>query len=127
MISPRITRLNKLVFRELNALLHTAFRGSAAKISITETSVSPDLHDAYVYFSVLGTADDIAGATKFLEKISGILRHRLFQRVRLKFSPRLNFRYDDSMSRGQNIIGMLDNLENGKCKVSGTSEQAQGI
>ena len=105
-------RLNRLVFRELNTLLHTLFRDRASKISITATEISPDLRDAYIYFSVVGTESDRGEAKKFFEKNSGILRHRLFQRVRLKFSPRLNFRYDDSMARGQNILKVLDNLQN---------------
>jgi ribosome-binding factor A len=107
----RTIRLNKIVRNELSALLHTAFRDCSDRISITDAIVSPDFHDAFVYFSVVGDAGDIAAAKKFLGKKSGLLRRRLFQRIRLKYSPRLEFRYDDSMARGQSTLGILDELD----------------
>jgi ribosome-binding factor A len=88
------------------------FRDSAHKISITETSVSPDLHDASVYFSVLGEGDDVAAAAKFLSKHAGALCQKLFKRLRLKHCPRLNFIHDNSMARGQNILKILETLRN---------------
>ncbi|MDR1433367.1 MAG: 30S ribosome-binding factor RbfA [Puniceicoccales bacterium] len=109
-MAQRMIRLNRLIFRELNTLLHTLFRERADKISITDVEVSQDLRDAHVYFSVVGPGEDIGEAKKFFEKNSGILRHRLFRRVLLKFSPRLNFHHDDSISRGQNVLKILDDL-----------------
>jgi ribosome-binding factor A len=93
-------------------LLRTLFRESASKISVTEVSVSPDLQNAYLYFAVMGTEKDIKEAEKFLLKNSKILRQKLFQRIKLRSSPRLNFKYDDSMSRGQHILQILDDLGN---------------
>jgi ribosome-binding factor A len=110
-MTQRIIRLNRIIRNELNALLHTAFRDSSKRISITDAVVSPDLHDAFVYFSVVGDGADIATATGFLHKKSKILRQKLFQRVRLKYSPRLEFRYDDSLARGRNVLKILDDLD----------------
>ncbi|MDR2737864.1 MAG: 30S ribosome-binding factor RbfA [Puniceicoccales bacterium] len=109
---PRIVRLNKLICRELNALLRTMFRESGERISITDVEVAPDLHDACVYFSVIGDGDFVRQATKFLVRKSKILRRELFQRIRLRCSPRLNFRYDDSIARGQSVLAILDSLQN---------------
>ncbi|MDR1890741.1 MAG: 30S ribosome-binding factor RbfA [Puniceicoccales bacterium] len=110
MASPRIVRLNQLVYQELNTILHTLFRDSAAKISITEVSLSPDLYNAHVYFSVIGDENDIQNATKFLLKNAKNLCQALCRRIRLRCSPQLNFKYDDSIARGQNILAMLDSL-----------------
>jgi ribosome-binding factor A len=96
---------------EMNALLHTLFRDFAQNISVTATDISPDLRDAYVYFSVIGGDADVSDATKFFAKNARLLRQKLFQRVRIKYSPRLTFRHDDSIARGQRIIGILDGLD----------------
>jgi ribosome-binding factor A len=109
-MTPRTIRLNKLLCRELSRLLHTAFRESTDRISITDAEVSPDLHDAYVYFSVVGDGIEVVKAKKFLAKKSKILRQKLFQRIQLRYSPQLNFRYDDSMARGQSVLKILENL-----------------
>jgi ribosome-binding factor A len=103
-------RLNKIVHREMSSLLHTLFRESAQNISVTAAAVSPDLRDACVYFSVVGDGDAVARAEKFFLKNAKFLRRRLFQRVRIKYSPRLNFRYDDSIERGQRTIAILEKL-----------------
>ncbi|MDR2778854.1 MAG: 30S ribosome-binding factor RbfA [Puniceicoccales bacterium] len=109
-MSQRILRLNQLVYQELNIILHTLFRDAATRISITEVSLSPDLHDAYIYFSVIGDGNGIQEATKFLLRNAKTLRQTLCQRIRLRFSPRLNFKYDNSIVRGQNILATLDSL-----------------
>ena len=108
MTSQRSIRLNKIVCNEMNTLLHTVYRDVAKDISITEVNVSPDMRDAYIYFSVIG--DDKDNAQKILMKHMSDLRRRLFDRVKIKFSPRLHFRHDISISRGQHILDILDNL-----------------
>lgn len=108
MTSQRFIRLNKIVCNEINTLLHTVYRDVAKNISITEVNVSPDMRDAYIYFSVIG--DDKNNAQKILMKHMSDLRRRLFGRVKIKFSPRLHFRHDISISRGQHILDILDNL-----------------
>ena len=106
----RTIRLNKLVCRELNSLIHTLFRDQLKNVSITEAKVSPDTHDAYIYFSVVGDEKCVADVEKFLDKKSGILRRKLSEKVQLKFSPKLHFRYDDSGAKGQRILQILDEL-----------------
>jgi ribosome-binding factor A len=91
-------------------LLRTLFRESAQKISVTEISVSPDLRNACVYFSVVGTEEDVRASEKFLAKNSKVLRQKLFQRIKLRTSPQLNFKHDNAMSRGQHVLQILDKL-----------------
>jgi ribosome-binding factor A len=110
-MAQQLLRLNKIVGNELSALLHTVFRDSSVGISITDVVVSPDFHDAFVYFSVVGDGKAAAAAMKFLRKKSKILRQRLFQRIRLRRTPRLEFRHDDSTVRGQRVLKILDDLD----------------
>jgi ribosome-binding factor A len=91
-------------------ILRTLFHDSTAKISLTGVSLSPDLHDAYVYFSVLGDENDIQKATKFLLGNAKNLCQILCRRIKLRRSPHLNFKHDNSIARGQNILAMLDSL-----------------
>ena len=51
----RSVRLNKVVCNEFNSVFHTVFKEETSKITVTHVSVSPDMRDAYVYFSVVGT------------------------------------------------------------------------
>jgi ribosome-binding factor A len=92
-------------------ILRTLFHDLTARISLTGVSLSPDLCDACVYFSVLGDENDIRKATKFLLKNAKNLCQTLCRRIKLRCSPRLNFKYDNSIARGQNILAILDSIQ----------------
>ncbi|MDR2628461.1 MAG: 30S ribosome-binding factor RbfA [Puniceicoccales bacterium] len=109
--SPRIVRLNQLVYQELSIILRTLFHDSTVKISLTGVSLSPNLNDACVYFSVLGDENDIQKATKFLLGNAKNLCQILCRRIKLRRSPHLDFKYDNSIARGQNILAILDSLQ----------------
>jgi translation initiation factor IF-2 len=54
----RLTRLNELVCHEFNSILRTLFRDDLLDVTITEVQVSPDLHDAYVFVSIVGDEEN---------------------------------------------------------------------
>lgn len=106
----REIRLNQLVCEEMNKVLHTLFRDVAVNIVFSEVNVSPDMRDAYVYYSVIGDQEVCQKAQKFLNKHARLLREKVFQRVQIKFLPTLHFRYDDSFERGSRVLRILDEL-----------------
>ncbi|MDR0595682.1 MAG: 30S ribosome-binding factor RbfA [Puniceicoccales bacterium] len=106
----RFTRLNELVCHEFNSILRTLYRDDLIDVTITEVQVSPDLHDAYVFVSILG--DEAHEKEKFnlLIKKLPTIRKNLFSRISLKHSPRLNLRLDRSISRGNKVLNLLDSI-----------------
>src|SRR4029078_5233520 len=61
-------------------------------VLITDVRVSPDLHQARLYFSVLtGGAPERASAAAWLERARGFLRREIGKRVRLRVTPELHF------------------------------------
>ena len=108
----RIIRVNELVSRALNEMLHTIYRDFATYMTVGEVSISPDLRDAYIYYSVIGGCEKEREVLKFLTKKKAEIRMNLFKKVILKYSPRLNFRLDGSGARGVRIAGILDDLDN---------------
>lgn len=78
-------------------------------ISVTRISVSPDMHDAYVYVSVLPAEHErttlygLKHATKFIHSL-------VCKEVSLKTVPHLEFRLDSSLKRE---IGVLDAIRRG--------------
>jgi ribosome-binding factor A len=49
------------------------------------------------------------------------LQKRMSKRVVLKYTPQLNFKLDDSVARGVNLISLMDELE-----AAGEEESAEG-
>lgn len=68
-------------------------------ITVTDTRVTADLHDATVYYTVRGadmnTAPDYDGAAEALTKIRGSLRTRVGAGTGVRYTPTLAFVRDD--------------------------------
>jgi ribosome-binding factor A len=75
-------------------------------VSITEVEVSPDLHYARVFMTGLDEkhARDTVEA---LRKVAGRARHALGKRIHLRYTPELDFRYDETAMRALRIETIL--------------------
>jgi ribosome-binding factor A len=69
-----------------------------AGVTITDAKVSGDLHDATLYYTVLGRSleeePDYAGAATALERAKGALRTRVGAGTGVRFTPTLTFERD---------------------------------
>ncbi len=67
-------------------------------VTITDAKVTGDLHDATVYYTVMGpTLDqdpDYAGAADALERAKGVLRSKVGAATGVRFTPTLTFQRD---------------------------------
>ena len=79
-------------------------------ITVTGVVVSPDLHDARVYVSVLGNERKRRATMAVLESARGVLQSRLARELRMKRTPQLAFEYDPSVERGVRMSRLIDEL-----------------
>lgn len=77
-----------------------------AMLSITGVEVSPDLHFARVFVSGLNE-DDTRAIIKDLHERRGKIRHHLGQKIRLRYTPELDFKFDDTSIRANRIEELL--------------------
>ncbi len=94
-------------------LARTGFRDpdlQDVNLTVTEVRISPDLKQATVFIVPLGRADGRV-AVAALNRASGYVRGLLGQSVRLRFTPRLSFEYDDSFDQAQRIDTLLHRPE----------------
>ena len=80
--------------------------------SITEVEVSPDLHFARVFVSGLDE-NETRAVVDALQQRRGRIRSFLGKRIRLRYTPELDFRYDDTAARAGRIEALLSGLEEG--------------
>ena len=79
-------------------------------VTISNVKASPDLSVATIYYSVFGSDDNIAGATKILEAEKWLLRKEVAKKVKLRIVPNLVFILDESPEKVDNIHKILNNL-----------------
>jgi ribosome-binding factor A len=116
-------RVSELVHVHLSNLLERKSKDPrVAGVTITDVEVTPDAMRARVYFTVFGGEEARDEALDGLRSAAGWLRRELGQRLRLRNTPELVFRYDRSVERGERISAILDELGLGDEEIdAGTS------
>jgi ribosome-binding factor A len=83
-----------------------------AFVTVTDTKVTPDLHDATVYYTVRGeTLDaepDFQAAALGLEKAKGALRTKVGAGTGVRFTPSLTFRPDTVPDTARHMEELLE-------------------
>jgi ribosome-binding factor A len=85
-------------------------------VTVTDVHVTADCKLARIYVSVLGSEEERRQSLEGLNQAAGFIRFELGHRLRLRFSPELEFRVDDSLekeARLEELFGQIHNQENG--------------
>ena len=127
-MSPRVQRVADQIQRELATLIQLEVKDPrVGMVSISGVDVSKDLAYAKIFITVLNTLSDdgevndstlsapgeldkleIEENLKALKKASGFLRTMLAKRLRIRSVPKLEFHYDGSIERGQQLSSLID-------------------
>jgi len=110
-MSNRTVRVNELVQREISDILRQRYQSESVTLTITEVRVSPDLRDARVFVSVLGSEDEAREKLKWLRSKAAAIREEVSRRIVLKYLPKFEYLLDQSTVRGARILQMLDAIE----------------
>lgn len=99
--------------QELSELLRRQVKDPrlASMISITEVSVASDLRYARVFVSSLGGVAEKDKILRSLSGASGFIRSELSKKLRLRYTPELEFFWDDSIEHGAHILELLDHIK----------------
>ncbi len=86
-------------------------------VTITRVEVTPDLRNSKVYFSSLGGAKEKEYALDGLNSASGYIRKLLGERLRMKFTPELLFKLDESTEYSLHLNELFDRIHKEKEKT----------
>ncbi len=107
-MSFRIQRIQSLIQHEVGEIVTKDLRDPRlARVTITGVTVSHDIRNASIYYSVLGDETDIANAKVAFEKAKSYIRHEIGHRIELKFTPDLHFAFDESIEHAAHINELL--------------------
>jgi ribosome-binding factor A len=107
-------RRNERVAEELRGVLAEAIREVrdplVGFVTLTGVDLSPDLKQARIYVSRLGTQTDRDAAVSALNHASAFLRHAVAERARLRFTPALKFVSDATIERGSRVEAIIQEI-----------------
>jgi len=111
MRSNRMRRVDELLRRELGTQFERLIAPELdALVTITAVTTSPDLRQATVSVSVMGSEAAQTAALRLLQKRRTLLQRELAQHVKLKFTPVLSFHLDETLARADRVLALMDEL-----------------
>jgi len=113
MPSHRLLRVRELIKRHVGEGIRSELPvDQAGLITVNDVDLSPDLRHATLYVSILGTPEQQQAGLALLRQHRGRLQSRIAHEVVLKYTPHLRFVVDESVTRGNRVLKIIDELEN---------------
>jgi ribosome-binding factor A len=106
----RLERVREVLKREIGVIMVRELRFTSPLVTVSDVDVTPDLKQAHVFISAIGTEPQRRESIEVLEHNRAMLQHELSKRVVLKNTPHLHFKLDESMERGARVIHIMDEL-----------------
>ena len=110
MASGRMRRVNEAVRQVLSEALGELKDPRIGFVTVTGVETSPDLRQARVFVSVLGSEAKRDRTLVGLTAAHGVLQARIASELRLKRTPQLTFEYDPTVERGVRVTRLIDEL-----------------
>ena len=93
-----------------NIQTHQVDLSNLGFITFSKVTVSPDLKNAKVFFTVLNEKQPITSIEIELNRKSKIFRKYLASFLEIKYVPKLKFFYDDTLFHEQKINKLLSKI-----------------
>ncbi|MEN6372861.1 MAG: 30S ribosome-binding factor RbfA [Armatimonadota bacterium] len=111
-MTQRQERVEELLKVEISEILQREMQDPRLGfVTITDVEITPDLRHARVFVSIMGDDEKKKTGMKALKSAAGFIRGELGKRVRMRVTPELEFKVDESIDRGVRIFELLEQLK----------------
>lgn len=105
----RNRKIADAIQRELSELIRLELRDPrVSMVTLTGVEVTRDNAHAKVFFTSLGTEEQLESCQHGLQSASGFLRSQLANRLPIRTVPALHFSIDTSIERGVRLSKLID-------------------
>ena len=113
MTNVRKDRVGQQIHEEIAQIL----QGGALKdprvgyVTFTGVKVDQEIRQATVFFTVIGDEAQIKQSLEGLNAARGFIRRELGQRLQIRHTPELHFKYDPSVANGARIESLINQVK----------------
>ena len=107
----RAQRVAEQIQRELAMLIQRELKDPrVGMVTLSAVEVSRDLAYATIFVTFLGKDydEEIQSSMDALQHASGFLRSQLCKIMRMRLTPHLTFKYDESLVKGRELSSLID-------------------
>ena len=109
-MTERMRRVNEAIRETLAEAMGELKDPRIGFVTVTGVETSPDLRQAKVFVSVLGSERKREQSLEGLHSAHGVLQSRLADELRMKRTPQLTFEYDPTVAEGVRMSQLIDEL-----------------
>ena len=102
-----LRHLESTVQKVVTDIIRNDVKDGLGFLTITGVKITNELSYMYVFYSVLGTEDDVQNTQEALKRANGYIKNQIAQRVKMRKVPQLIFKYDHSLSNFNKIDELL--------------------
>lgn len=95
-------------------------------VTVSEVEVTGDLREARIFVHITGDQSNVDEALEALRNGAGWLRRKIGGQVRLRHTPKLDFRFDKSLEYGSRIEARLRELGLGGAPADQDADDERG-
>jgi ribosome-binding factor A len=108
----RLERFNSLLQQEISDIMQRQLKDPRIGpfVSITKVDVSPDLRNARVFVSSMGTPEAKHDTIIALTSAAGFIRKELMARIKARHIPDLTFRLDERIEQADRVLRLMDHI-----------------
>ena len=108
----RLQRLNSLLKEVLSEVIREDVKNPHVSqlLSVTRVEITPDLHFAKVYISVIGSEKEKEETIIALTSAAGFIATQAAKKVVMRYFPSLTFKLDESVDAHMNIEKILKKI-----------------
>lgn len=110
MASVKIKRIASQIAKEISNIISFESRDENFRnVTITGAEVTNDLSFATIYFTAIDEENKEV-IQRELNNAAGFFRKEISERVDIRYTPEIKFKYDDSIEYGNNIERILKEI-----------------
>ncbi|HAX61264.1 MAG TPA: 30S ribosome-binding factor RbfA [Elusimicrobia bacterium] len=110
----RCARINQVLKERLSEIFIRYLRDEIGFTTITDVKVTPDLRNATVYYSVIGSDEEKRKTAKSLENSRSFINVEMGKNLHIKYTPVIKFEYDDTQEKASRVFELLNKIEEEK-------------
>ena len=109
----RPEKVAQAIKKEVSSIIHDELSDPRLGfITITHVELTKDLRLARIYFSVMGSLTQMDKAREGIESAAGFIRRLIGERLKLRFTPEVIFKIDNSVEYSFDIAAKIDKIKN---------------
>lgn len=107
----RAVKVADVIKNELSILLVSKVRDQKlSNVSISRVEVTDDLKLARIFYTIFEGAKNRGQVQKSLEKAKGFMRSHLAKTMNMRYTPELQFRYDDKADKVRELEELFQEI-----------------